>query len=179
LASNVLAGKTQLKLSTNPYDWLGAGIYFWEHGPQRAIEWAVEQARFSRTKIEIPSVLGARINLGVCLDLLDTANTAPLLRWYVAFRRFVQQKGAGMPQNRNAPGAWRGDKVLRFLDCAVIDYTVKRVADREGIEYQTVRGVFLEGKPAFPGSKIALKSHIQIAVRNPACIIQFFRPDGG
>jgi len=177
LAADVLAGKTQLKLSANPYDWLGAGIYFWEHGPQRAFEWAVEQARFSRTRSENPFVLGARINLGVCLDLLDTANTELLRRWYVSFRRFVRQKGTRMPQNRHALGSWRGDKVLRFLDCAVIDYTVKSVAERERVEYQTVRGVFLEGKPAFSGSKIALKSHIQIAVRNPACIVQFFRPE--
>jgi hypothetical protein len=46
----------------------------------------------------------------------------------------------------------------------------------EGIEYQTVRGVFIEGKPAFPGSKIALKSHIQIAVKDPACIVGVFEP---
>jgi hypothetical protein len=177
LADNVLAGKTQLKLSTNRYDWLGTGIYFWEHGPQRAIEWAVEQARFSGRKIAIPSVLGARINLGVCLDLLDTANTELLRRWYVEFRITVRQEGSRMPHNRDAPGTRRGDKVLRFRDCAVIDYTLNDLAEAEHVKYQTVRGVFLEGKPAFPGSKIALKSHIQIAVKDPACIVEFFRPD--
>ncbi len=36
VAERVLAGKTDLKISTNAYDWLGAGVYFWEHGPQRA-----------------------------------------------------------------------------------------------------------------------------------------------
>ncbi len=40
LAKKVLAGKAELKPSTNTYDWLGEGIYFWEHGPQRAYEWA-------------------------------------------------------------------------------------------------------------------------------------------
>jgi hypothetical protein len=82
-----------------------------------------------------------------------------------------------MPQNRDIQGASHGDKILRFLDCAVIDYTVNNVAETQRIEYQTVRGVFLEGEPAFPGSRIALKSHIQIAVRNPVSIIEFFRPD--
>ena len=41
LAAKVLAGPTRLKLSANAYDSLGGGIYFWEHGPQRALEWAV------------------------------------------------------------------------------------------------------------------------------------------
>lgn len=51
------------------------------------------------------------------------------------------------------------------------------LGEMEGIAYQTVRGVFLEGGPAFPGSEIALKSHIQVAVRDSKCIVQFFRPD--
>ncbi|HZM02311.1 MAG TPA: hypothetical protein VFC44_04735, partial [Candidatus Saccharimonadales bacterium] len=38
-------------------------------------------------------------------------------------------------------------------------------------------GEGLEGKPAFPGSKIALKSHIQIAVKDPACIAEVFAPE--
>jgi hypothetical protein len=176
VAKRVLAGKARLKLSTNAYDWLGGGIYFWEHGPQRADEWAVEQARLGATKVENPSVLAARIDLGVCLDLLDTANTRLLSKWYTKFRRFVRQKGVAMPENRDAAGSRRGDKVLRYRDCAVVDYTLSSLSEAEGVEYQTVRGVFLEGKPAFPGSKIALKSHIQIAVRDPACIVGFFGP---
>src|SRR5438552_18735851 len=87
VAAKVLAGKLQLKPSVNPYDWLGNGTYFWEHGPQRAYEWAVEQARLSGAKVVQPAVLGARIDLGVCLDLLDTANTRLLRRAYVEFRR--------------------------------------------------------------------------------------------
>ena len=112
----------------------------------------------------------------MCLDLLDTANTRLLGKWFAKFRRFFRQKGVQMPQNRAAAGSRRGDKVLRYRDCAVIDYTLRSLAQTEGIKYQTVRGVFLEGKPAFPGSKIALKSHIQIAVRDPACIVAIFGP---
>ena len=44
------------------------------------------------------------------------------------------------------------------------------VSETKGINYQTVRGVFLEGKPAFAGSKIMLKSHIQIAVKDYSCV---------
>jgi len=177
IAAAALTKKAGLKMSANPYDWLGKGIYFWEHGPQRAYEWAIEQASLSGERARNPSVLGAKINLGVCLDLLDTANTRLLREWYVEFRRLVRDERARMPRNRDAAKSRRGDKVLRFRDCAMIDYTVSSVAVTERIGFQTVRGAFLEGEPAFPGSKIALKSHIQIAVRDPACIVSLFRPE--
>jgi hypothetical protein len=48
--------------------------------------------------------------------------------------------------------------------------------ESEGTRFQTVRGCFVEGGPAFPGSGIQRESHIQIAVRDPACIIGVFRP---
>jgi len=177
LASEVLAGKRRLTPSANPYDWLGQGIYFWEHGPQRAYEWAIEQARLSGAKVREPAVLGAKINLGVCLDLLDTENTRVLGKRYFQFRRFMRANRVPMPQNRDAQGTRNGDKILRFRDCAVIDFATGLVAETEGIKYQTVRGVFLEGKPVFPGSKIMAKSHIQIAVRDGSCVFQFFRPE--
>jgi len=176
VAERVLAGKARLSLSTNAYDWLGEGIYFWEHGPQRAYEWAIEQARLGAVRVRNPSVLAARIDLGVCLDLLDTANTRLLGTWFTKFRLFFRQKGIQMPQNQDAAGSRHGDRVLRYRDCAVIDYTLRSLAQEDRITYQTVRGVFLEGKPAFPGSKIALKSHIQIAVKDPACIVGLFAP---
>lgn len=176
LAAAVLAGELQLTPSANRYDWLGAGIYFWEHGPQRAYEWAIEQARLFGHKVKRPSVLGAKINLGVCLDLLDTANTRLLSTYYVQFRSFIRHRQSHLPHNRDAPGSHPGDKVLRFRDCAVIDFATKAVAQARGIRFQTVRGVFLEGKPAFPGSKIMLKSHLQVAVRDYSCIQELFAP---
>jgi hypothetical protein len=102
VVERVLAGKLRLSISGNTYDWLGEGIYFWEHGPRRAYEWAMEQARLRVIKVRNPSVLAARIDLGVCLDLLDTANTRLLGKWFAKFRRFVRQQESscrriGMP----------------------------------------------------------------------------------
>ncbi|GAA3912214.1 hypothetical protein [Chitinophaga oryziterrae] len=42
--------------------------------------------------------------------------------------------------------------------------------------FDSVRGAFMEGGPAFKGSGISKKSHVQIAVRNPNCIKGFFLP---
>ena len=38
VAENVLSGNDTLRPSTNDYDWLGHGIYFWESNPRRALE---------------------------------------------------------------------------------------------------------------------------------------------
>src|SRR5260221_3394185 len=119
VAAKVLAGTARLDLSKNAYDWLGEGIHFWEHGPQRAQEWAIEQAKLSGKRVKEPSVLGAKINLGECLDLLDTANTRLLGKWFIEFRRFVRQQRTRMPENQDAPGSPRGDRVLRCRDRAL------------------------------------------------------------
>ncbi len=42
--------------------------------------------------------------------------------------------------------------------------------------YQTVRGVFVEGEAAYEGSGFQSKNHLQIAVRDPSCILGYFRP---
>jgi hypothetical protein len=175
VVSKVLAGVDALEPSEKEHDWLGPGIYFWEHGPQRAYEWAVDEKQRDPRKIKTPAVLGAYINLGQCFDLLDTANTRLLQVMYPNFRRFIVEGGKPMPENKPAPGRNDPDNVLRFLDCAVIKYTLDKLAGK-GSVYQTVRGVFVEGGEAFPGAGIKLKSHIQIAVRDRRCIVGFFRP---
>lgn len=68
---------------------------------------------------------------------------------------------------------------MRYLDNAVINYCIEAIKEEEHTEYDTVRCrcVYAEGQPAFPGSKIMEKSHIQIAVRNPDHILGYFRPN--
>ncbi|HTD32626.1 MAG TPA: hypothetical protein VK665_03115, partial [Candidatus Elarobacter sp.] len=63
----------------------------------------------------------------------------------------------------------------RNLDCAVIRQ-LHSTFDIAGVApVQSVKGVFTEGGPAYPGSSIPAKTHIQIAVRDPACIKGVFR----
>jgi hypothetical protein len=178
VVEKVLSGKGVLAPSENEHDWLGPGIYFWEQGPQRAYDWAMDEKRRNPKKIKVPAVLGAYINLGQCFDLLDTANTRLLQAMYPLFQRFILENRIPMPENKPAPARNSPDKVLRFLDCAVIKYTLDKLEER-GVLYQTVRGVFMEGPEAFPGAGIKLKSHIQISVRDPHCIVGFFRPNKG
>jgi hypothetical protein len=176
VAAKVLSGEHALEPSQNDYDWLGKGIYFWEHGPQRAYDWACDLARQFPKRVKRPAILGAFINLGHCFDLLDTANTTLLEDLFPGFRRFTLGAGREMPRNAHAPGGDGQDFVLRRLDCAVVNWSLAELA-KAGKEYQTVRGVFVEGHPAYPGAGIMLKSHIQVAVRDQQCIVGFFRPN--
>lgn len=175
VVAKVLSGEESLSASERAYDWLGPGIYFWEHGPQRAYDWAVEEKKREPAKIKIPGVLGAYINLGQCFDLLDTANTKLLQEIYPQFRRVVSVSRKPMPENKSVPGSADHDKVLRYLDCAVIKYTLDKMK-AVGKTYHTARGVFVEGGEAFPGAGIMLKSHIQVSVRDQRCIVGYFRP---
>lgn len=163
----VLLGKTPIgdwQRSQNVYDWLGEGVYFWEHSPARALRWAID--RFA----DHAAVLGALIQLGSCFDLLDEVNASLLAASYPEFAEYFAAAGEQLPVNKGA------DKKLRELDCAVINNCLGRLALR-GLSFDTVRGAFLEGPPIFPGTTISAETHVQIAVRNVDCIVGIFRPN--
>lgn len=174
VAKKVLVDGEDLKKSRNRYDWLGEGIYFWEHGPERALEFAQEQVK--RGKVNDPVVLGAYIHFGRCLDLTDTWFTEELYDFYERLKAEFDAAEREMPVNQ-AASEGDHDLLLRFLDCAVLNFGLQTLDRQEGgTFYQTVRGVFLEGGEVFPGSKIMKKTHIQIAVRDPNCVVGYFRP---
>lgn len=80
VAERVLAGagKPHLRRSTNQYDWLGNGIYFWESSPKRAMEWAEfvrDNPSVSSGKVVTPAVVGAIIDLGYCGTLVSVRRT--------------------------------------------------------------------------------------------------------
>lgn len=176
VAESVLLGRSRLEPSHNDYDWLGAGIYFWEYGPQRALAWANGLAQRRPQQIKEPAVIGAIIHLGICFDLLDVRFTDKLATLYPAFEQTLRTAGQPVPQNEPAHGTDR-DLVRRKLDCAMINWAIPEIEKAMGDRFQTVRGVFQEGVPAFAGSGIMRKSHIQVVVRDAGCILGYFRPE--
>jgi hypothetical protein len=74
IVNDVLNGKGDLKKRDNVYDWLGHGIYFWDNSPSRAMDWAIDLSKRKGSKIKKPAVIGAILDLGYCLDLLDYKN---------------------------------------------------------------------------------------------------------
>jgi hypothetical protein len=145
---------SEWQMSENPHDWLGPGIYFWEHGPERAQAWGDG------------GVVGAVIQLGRCLDLTDTRYTDLLAPVYEDVKKAYRRRKRALPTNEGG---------RRDLDCMVINRLVMERPEPE--RFQTVRAPFLEGAPAFPGSAILRGSHVQIAVRDRSCILGVFRPN--
>ncbi|HAV14656.1 MAG TPA: hypothetical protein DCX06_14360 [Opitutae bacterium] len=43
----IIGGGDTLKPSEKNHDWLGKGIYFWEYGPERALDWQSKEKRGS------------------------------------------------------------------------------------------------------------------------------------
>lgn len=176
VADKLLAGDESFVKSTNEYDWLGEGVYFWEYGLQRALDWAQEAvARDAarppghRPPVMAPAVIGAWIQLGHCFDLLDTEATRALSEFYPKWKYALETRGEKLPQNRR-------NYLLRNRDCAVINTYLTVFAGLTGKPYDTVRGCFIEGEEVYEGSAFTTKAHIQVAVRQPACILGVFRP---
>jgi hypothetical protein len=172
----------ELKPSTKSYDWLGPGVYFWENDPFRAFEWA--EQRVSEGKFKKAFVLGAAINLGNCLDLTLRENVELLLPAYRSLKALNRKSGLTMPKNKDPRSKTGGDKLLRFRDCAVVNHLHSIISDSnmnspgtlDYIEpFDTVRGLFVEGKPVDPNGGFYAQSHTQIAVKNPKNIIGVFR----
>jgi hypothetical protein len=113
-----LEGGLDFLRSDRDYDWLGPGAYFWESDPVRALEWAREKA--ARGDYDRPFVIGAVIDLGNCLDLLVRENMEWLEVAYRSLTASYEASGQDMPQNRDLKADKARDKLLRFLDCAVI-----------------------------------------------------------
>ena len=101
VADKVIKDGEMLKSSTNDYDWLGSGIYFWEQNYQRALDWAKECAANPRSSITTPAVVGAIIDLGLCLDMLNSSSIHELKAHYEYFESLYKLTGEQMPINSN------------------------------------------------------------------------------
>lgn len=167
VGERLLSG-TAFKPSDNDYDWLGPGIYFWEANPQRGLEFAKDLSKRKGSSISKPFVIGAVIELGHCLDL----TTSDGLEWVkIAYKSLVAVTHAAalqLPSNSK-------DQLRRNLDCAVIRRLHTILENQELPAIDTLKGVFTEGPPVYPGGGFREKTHIQIAVRNPLCVKGVFR----
>ncbi len=176
VADKIIHGDDELHSSCNDYDWLGHGQYFWENDYYRALEFAnhlKENPRISRVKIENPAVIGAIISLGNCFDLTKRDSILLLKKSYEIFKQLTEYSGLELPANKTG---FKDDEdfLKRFLDCAVIEYFFS-IEDNSKL-YDSVRGVFIEGKPIYKDAGFKEKTHIQICIRNPNCIKGYFFP---
>ena len=184
VAESLLSGSETFEPSANVYDWLGAGIYFYENSLTRAKKFA-EYARdnpgkfTSRGQIKTPVVIGAVIELGNCLDLTNASFIDELRSCYEEIHEYGPNELTSLRNgiNKDQPEKSHGKAEVwyRPLDRSVINYLHHR-RDILGLPpYDTVRGAFEQGDSAFPNSCIQEGTHIQIAVRSPDQIMGLFR----
>jgi hypothetical protein len=171
-----LLGGSPFKPSNKDYDWLGEGSYFWENDAVRAYQWATEP----RHKFKSPSVVGSVIELGKCLDLMTQSGIAALKVAYEGFMALTQRTGSPVPKNVDPATDPSGDKILRRLDCAVMNYLFEILktaeeSDHKSQPYQTVRALFPEGNQLYVDAGFWQKTHVQICVREPEQILGVFR----
>jgi hypothetical protein len=178
LADKVISNNDNLIPSTNDYDWLGNGIYFWEFNCQRALDYAQfikNNPSRCKQKIKNEAVIGAVIDLGHCLNLLDSESIEIVKQGYLMLKSFHEQTGIPLPLNKNTIDSEK-DLLLRKLDCAVIEmiHAFNKKTDKR--PYDSVRGLFPEGKELYDNAGFKEKSHIQICIINPNCIKGYFSP---
>lgn len=170
----VLAGETTLRTSENEWDWLGAGIYVWENSASRAFDWAEfarDNPQYFPTPIKEPFTIGAVIDLGNSLDLLEAASIRIVKQAHEELEEVFKLSGSSPPINMGkAP-----DYVVRRLDCAVINYLHDSRARENMPAFDSVRAAFVEGEPLYSGAGFHDRTHIQLCVRNEAQIIGYFR----
>lgn len=172
IVNDVLLGKKELEPSRNHHDWLGNGVYFWDNSPSRALEWATSQSKNPKSEIKNPAVIGAIIDLGYCLDLLDYKNSQLLLAGHKWLCQATEDSKVELPKNTGI----NSDLLLRKLDCAVIQslHNLNNVNSEK--PFDSVRGVFWEGDPIYKGGFFMEKNHIQICIREMNCIKGYFKP---
>lgn len=153
--------------SNNEYDWLGNGMYFWENDFKRAEKYVEEAKERKPENYKNPTVIGAVIDLGYCLNLTEDTHKQILKDSYA----ILLTAGGEIPVNKLIDG----EKMLRYLDKAVVEIACK-MSEHNGRKYDTVRALFREGGELYPGAGFHDKTHVQIAVRNPNMIKGYFIP---
>lgn len=170
LGLRLINGADELKPSINTWDWLGEGIYFWEDDPARALQYATENAagkQKNQKAAQTPFVIGAVIDLGKCLNLVEIESLEILKEVHEGLSKVMQTAEKPMPINNGKN---------RALDCAVINY-IHQSNDADSKEaYDSIRCAFPEGDAAFEGSFITSRLHIQLCIRSVDVIKGYFLP---
>jgi len=164
IALKILNQELELECSENSYDWLGRGTYFWENNLSRAWEYALADSKRPNTKIKEAFVLGAVIDLGNCLDLLDQQYLDFLKVSYLELKKSLDEESKECPVNSGF-GQGDFDFKKRELDCAVIRLA-HELAKEKNESFDTVWAAFWAGEELYPNA--GFKSKNPLAATYPS-----------
>ena len=123
--------KSHLRHRANEHDWLGGGIYFWENDPVRAHSFSKERMKWKGITGKKPAVIGAVIDLGLCLNFFDQPALMELGEGHAELKADFDAMGIDLPVNGNEGRLWARD-----LDCAVVE-TVQIFEQKPGCPVTT------------------------------------------
>ena len=172
---SIVSGQSALRPSKNKWDWLGEGMYFWQNNYERALHYA--QNPPTKSAIKTPAVLGAIFSLGHCLDLTDKEGIDLVKLSHESLSKSAEQEKKELPRNINPKESTDSkDKIIRRLDCAVINNIHSLMEKANEAPFESVRAVFFEGAELYKDAGFLDKTHVQICIRNPNLIKAFFVP---
>lgn len=166
--------------STNKYDWLGPGAYFFEGDLVRALNFAISSYQspgklYTKQPIGTSAVIGAVLCLQRVLDMTTQRGIEEFSLACAAAEPVFVTTG-NTPVNRQA-GADDVEIIHRAYDNAVFTFLHGAITMNSGVPYQAVRGAFSQcdriGASAFQRN-----SHVQLAVRDNSCVLGSFLPPG-
>lgn len=147
-------------------------MYFWENDPNRALEYILEVQTREPIRVANPTVVGAVLDLGHCLNLVENRYISLVKDTFLGYKEKMIADGLEIPTNKSVSPIDH-DNLFRHLDCAVIEF-IHTLAVNE--PFDSVRGMFIEGGKIYEGAGFHEKTHVQIAIRNPYMIKGYFRP---
>lgn len=183
LRDDLVSGRiVGLNPSANKYDWLGGGAYFFENDYQRALMFANAARanptkRFTKQPIATPAVVGAVLQFDFILDMTTQEGIEEYSLAYKAMVEYLTKNGQPEPKNSKADDD-DADVIVRQLDSDVFNF-MHQIRQDTGLEaFQAVRSAFPQGEELAPSSAFKRSSHIQIALREKACVRAWFLPAG-
>lgn len=176
---DLVKGRIQsLDQSRNAYDWLGPGSYFFEGDAKRALMFAeaskaYPERRYTRLPIATPAAVGAVLCVSSWLDMTTQVGIAEFAHALDGFRAASTE----MPMNAKADED-DADVIHRALDNAVFTFLHEARQDLKLAPFDAIRGAFPQGPRIVERSGFRRHTHVQLAVRNSACVRGWFLPPG-
>lgn len=183
LRDDLVSGRViELNPSANKYDWLGGGAYFFENDYKRALMFAsAAQAnptkRFTKHPIATPAVVGAILQFDFILDMTTQEGIEEYCLAYEAMVGYLTANDLPEPKNSKANDDDE-DIIVRQLDSDVFNFMHQIRGNTGQPMFQAVRSAFPQGEAVAPSSAFKRSSHIQIALRENACVRAWFLPSG-
>ena len=168
-AESILTNNTFFR-SSNSWDWLGQGTYFFDNGPLHAWKFALSCSDGDPEKAAVVSV---DIRLENCLDLLDKTYWRFVREQFETIREQHDIDKKRLPKQRGlietfiSPDHKSNGK--NELDQMVIEDLICTL-EGKGEVIDSTRAAFAFKDRIFTSSFFGYEDHIQIAVRRPAPI---------